>query len=244
MSGHSHFATIKHKKEATDKKRGQVFSKLARVISLAVKEKGPNQETNYRLKIAVETAKSFNMPRENIDRAIQKGSGESSGEILEELSFEAFGPFGIALIIDCITDNKNRTLGEIKQILNQHNGKLGGEGSVKWLFSKKGVITINSEIASAVFKNKEDLELFIIETGAEDFSWQENILDIYTPPEGLEAIKNKIEGGSVKIESTTQDWIAKETIKLTEEQKGEIQKLFDALDENDAVQNVYSNLGP
>ena len=244
MSGHSHFATIKHKKEATDKKRGQVFSKLARVISLAVKEKGPNQETNYRLKIAVETAKSFNMPRENIDRAIQKGSGEASGEILEELSFEAFGPLGIALIIDCITDNKNRTLGEIKQILSQYNGKLGGEGSVKWLFNKKGVITINFDNVSAVFKNKEDLELFIIEAGAEDFSWQENILDIYTSPEGLEAIKNKIEGGNVKVESTTQDWVAKETLNLTEEQRGEIYKLFNALDENDAVQNVYSNLRP
>lgn len=243
MSGHSHFSTIKHKKEATDKKRGQTFSKLARAISVAVKEKGVSPETNYKLKIVIETARSFNMPRESIDRAIQKGIGETSGENLEEVSFEAFGPFGIALVIEGITDNKNRILGEIKQILSQHNGKLAGEGSVKWLFDKKGVIIINFSNLSPPVKTREELELFAIESGADDFYWHDNFLDVYTKPDGLEMVKKKIEEKNIQIESASLDWVAKETIILSEEQKTELQKLFDSLDENDAVQNVYSNLG-
>lgn len=242
MSGHSHFATIKHKKEATDKKRGQIFSKLARAISIAVKEKGADPETNYKLRIAIEAARSFNMPRENIERAVQKGSGESSGENLEEVSFEAFGPFGIALIIEGITDNKNRTLGEIKQILGQHGGKLAGEGSVKWLFEKKGVIITNFDNLSSEFKTKEELELFAIEAGANDSYWHENFLDVYTKPEELEKIKKKMEEKNIKIESTSLDWVAKEMVNLNEEQKTESQRLFDSLDENDAVQDIYSNL--
>jgi len=242
MSGHSHFATIKHKKEATDKKRGQVFSKLARAISLAIREGGKNPETNYKLRMAIEDARSFNMPRDNIDRAVQRGAGEVSGENLEEVLFEAFGPFGIAIIIEGITDNKNRTIGEIKQILNQRNGKLAGEGSVKWLFNKKGIIIISFDNLSPIFKNRGDLELFVIEAGAEDFYWHDNLLELYTKPDELEKIKNKIEEKNIKIDSASLDWVAKEMVNLNEEQKEECLKLFEDLDENDAVQEVYSNI--
>lgn len=242
MSGHSHFATIKHKKEATDKKRGQIFSKLARLISVAVKERGINPETNYKLRIAIETARSFNMPRENIDRAIKRGTGELSDESLEEIFFEAFGPGGAAIIIEGITDNKNRALGDIKQILNQNGGKLAGEGAVKWMFDKKGIIFVVLENQNEDLKNRESLEMIAIEAGAEDIKWQEDELEIYTKIENIEEIKNILEEKGVKIESSSVEWIAKEEILMNETDKKTCEKLFEELDENDAVQEVYSNL--
>ena len=162
MSGHSHAKTIKHQKEITDKKRGQMFSKMSRLISVAVKEGGPNVETNSKLKLAFEMAKKLNMPKENVERAIKRGANEPAGEALEEVSFEAYGPGNIAIIITGITDNKNRTLGEVKQILNQYNGKLVGEGSVKWLFEKKGEITADLAAQNEELKNKEKLEMAAI----------------------------------------------------------------------------------
>jgi YebC/PmpR family DNA-binding regulatory protein len=241
MSGHSHAKKIKHQKAITDQKRGQIFSKMARVISVAVKEGGPNPESNPKLGVAMEMAKKLNLPKENIERAIKRGTGEeAANEKLEEVSFEAFGPEGIAIIIEGITDNKNRTLSEIKQILNQYNGKLVGEGAVKWLFEKRGVIIINLD--SQAPKTKEELELMVIEAGAEDVRWYDNELEVYTKPEDLEKTKKKLEEKGTKIDSTSLDWVAKEEVSLSEDKKEACQKLFDALDENDSVQDVYSNL--
>ena len=183
MSGHSHAKTIRHAKNITDQKRGQIFSKMARVISVAVKDGGPNPETNSKLKIAIEQAKTFNMPKENIERAIKRASGGGiEEEKLEEVVFEAYGPAGVAIMIEGITDNKNRALGEIKQILNQNGGKLVGEGGVRWMFERK----------------------------------------VKTP-------------GSL-------EWVAKQDIEVPKKDKEACQKLFEALDENDAVQEIYSNL--
>jgi len=241
MSGHSHAKTIKHAKDLTDKKRGQMFSKMARVISVAVKEGGPNPETNSKLKIAIEQAKGSNLPKENIERAIKRASGgELEEEKLEEVLFEAYGPRGIAIIIEGITDNKNRTLSEIKQILNQNNGKLADTGSVKWLFERKGVI----EVQSAKYEDgeKEDLELLAIEAGAQDIYWRDDFLDVYTRVEDLEKVKKNLEEKRIKIESASLDWVAKEEIALDEKQKQACQKLFEALDENEAVQEIYSNI--
>ena len=241
MSGHSHFKTVAATKNANDAKKGKIFSKMGRVITIAVKEKGPDISSNIQLKAAIEKAKEFNMPKENIERAIKKGTGELAGENLEEIFFEGFGPAGITIIIEVITDNKNRTLGEIKGILSQYGGKMAGEGAVKWMFERKGIISINSE-----GKPKEELELLIIEVGAEDFYWNDNILNIYTKLEKLENIKNLLEEnpptGGLKIESSALEWIAKEEITINEKEKERVQKLFEALDENDAVQNIYSNL--
>ena len=142
MSGHSHFSSIKHKKEITDKKRGQIFSKLSKEISIAAKERGGNPETNTKLRLVIEKTKEWNLPKENIERAIKRGTGELVGGKLEEVLFEAYGPDGIAIIIEGITDNKNRALSEVKQVLSQNNGKLADTGSVKWLFERKGVITL------------------------------------------------------------------------------------------------------
>jgi len=241
MSGHSHAKKIKHQKAITDQKRGQIFSKMSRVISVAVKEGGSNPESNPKLGVAMEMAKRLNLPKENIERAIRRGTGEeAANEKLEEVSFEAFGPEGIAIIIEGITDNKNRTLGEIKQILNQNNGKLVGEGAVRWLFEKRGVIIMN--LGSQAPKTKEELELTVIEAGAEDVRWYDNDLEVYTKPEDLEKTKKKLEEKGIKIESTSLDWVAKEEVSLKEDKKESCQKLFEDLDENDSVQDVYSNL--
>ncbi len=239
MSGHSHAKTIKHQKEITDQKRGKLFSKLARMISVATKEKGGNPEINSALRMAIEKAREINMPQDNIERAIKRGTGELGGEAqLEEVIFEAYGPGGIAVIITGITDNKNRALGEIKQILSQNGGKLVGEGAVKWMFERKGVITI---IISPT-TNKEDLELKVIEAGAEDIYWHDDALDVYTKTENLELVKKNLESQGIQIESANLDWVAKEELTTDEKTKNDCQKLFDALDESDSVQEIYSNL--
>jgi len=243
MSGHSHAKTIKHQKNITDQKRSQAFSKTARLISVAVKEGGPNSETNPKLRMAIEAARSVNMPKDNIDRAIKKGTGEDiSAENLEEVVFEAFGPGGIAIIIEGITDNKNRTLGEVKKALTQYGGKLTGEGAVKWMFEKKGCLVADLGSQIDDLKNKEKLELISIEAGAQDLYWHSEILDIYTEVEDLEKVKKNLEEKGVKIDSASSDWTPKEEIALDEKNKESCQKLFEALDELDSVQGVYSNL--
>jgi len=248
MSGHSHARTIKHQKTITDQKRGQMFSKMARVISVAVREGGPNPETNSKLKIAIEQAKGSNLPKENIERAIKRASGgELEEEKLEEVLFEAYGPGGIAIIIEGITNNKNRTLGEIKQILSHYGGKLVSGGGVKWMFERKGCITINSKFLSTSesgngAKTKEELELIAIEAGAEDVYWQDEMLDAYIKPESLEEVKKNLEAKNIKTDSASLDWVAKEEISVDEKIKEACQKLFEALDENEAVQEIYSNI--
>ncbi|MBU2579326.1 YebC/PmpR family DNA-binding transcriptional regulator [Patescibacteria group bacterium] len=240
MSGHSHFSTIKHKKAIEDEKRGKIFSKLARMISVVAKE-GQDPEMNPKLRQALDEAKKLNMPKENVERAIKKGAGGTGEENLEEVVYEAFGPDNIAFIIEGITDNKNRTLGEIKQILNHNNGKLASEGSVKWMFGKKGVIAVSNEEQAM---NIEQLELIAIEAGAEDIYWyqEEKILDIYTTPENLEKVKKNLKDKGIKIESASLDWVAKDFIEAGEKEKKTAQKLFEQLDGSEAVQKIYSNL--
>ncbi|MCH8741336.1 YebC/PmpR family DNA-binding transcriptional regulator [Patescibacteria group bacterium] len=238
MSGHSHFSSIKHKKEITDKKRGQIFSKLSREISVVAKEGGGNPETNTKLRLVIEKTKEWNLPKENIERAIKRGTGELAGGKLEEILFEAYGPSGIAIIIEGITDNKNRALSEIKQVLSQNNGKLADTGSVRWLFERKGVIVVNSQ-----FTAKEDLELKVIEAGAEDIHWNDNKkVDIYTKGQDLEKVKANLEKQGIQIESASLDWVAKENVQIGEKDKIGSKKLFETLDELDSVQEIYSNL--
>jgi YebC/PmpR family DNA-binding regulatory protein len=237
MSGHSHFKTVAATKNANDAKRGKIFSKLGRVITIAAKDKGGDPTTNPALKSAIEQAKRFNMPKENIERAIKKGTGELVGETLEEFSFEGFGPAGIAIIMEGITDNKNRSLGEVRGILNQLGGKMAGEGAIKWMFDRLGSITVNPE-----GKSVEEIELLAIEAGAENIKNSETEVYIYTKPEDLEKVKKTLEEKQVKVEHAGLEWVAKEEVSLDEKGKEQNQRLFEALDENDAVQNIYSNL--
>jgi len=237
MSGHSHFKTVAATKNANDAKKGKIFSKMARVITIAVKEKGSDTSSNIQLKAAIEKAREFNMPKENIERAIKKGTGELAGENLEEVSFEGFGPGGISIVIEGITDNKNRTIGEVKGILSQHGGKMAGEGAVKWMFERKGSIVVNCE-----GKPKEELELIAIEAGADDIVKNNDTLNVYTKPEDLEKVKKTIEEKQLKIESASLEWTAKEELSVSDKEREAAQKLFEVLDENEAIQDIYSNL--
>ena len=239
MSGHSHAKTVMATKMANAAKKGKIYSKYGRLITIAVKDGGGSGDPskNSKLKATIEQAKAMDMPKENIERAIKKGTGELAGEALEEVSFEGFGPGGIALIIDGITDNTNRTLGEIKSILNQNNGKLAGEGAVRWMFDRKGSITIKPE-----GKSKEDLELMAIELGADDVKTSGDNVDIYTKPEDLDTVKKSLEEKGIKIESAVLDYVAKEEVTISEKEKEQAEKLFEALDDNEAVNDIYSNI--
>ncbi len=239
MSGHSHWHSIKGQKAIADAKKGKIFSKVARLISIAVKDAGPDPAINAKLRMAMEKAKEMNMPKDNVDRAIKKGSGEGEEGKLEEVSFEAFGPGGTALIIEGITDNKNRALGEVKQILNKNNGKLVNEGAVRWMFDKKGIISLEKEQEAMT---KEDLELAAIEAGADDILWRESGLDVYARPENTENVKKNLESKGIKISSAILGVVAKEEIAVSEKEKESCEKLFEALDESDEVQEIYSNV--
>ncbi|MBZ9571738.1 YebC/PmpR family DNA-binding transcriptional regulator [Patescibacteria group bacterium] len=261
MSGHSHWKKVKYRKAITDVKKSKIFSKLSRAISVAAREKDPDPETNPKLKLAIEMARSFNLPKENIERAIKKGAGKLEKIKLEEIMFEAYGPGGIAIIIEGITDNKNRALTEIKQILNQNSGKLADPGSVRWLFERKGVITISVSQPSVI--NREDLELKVIEAGAEDIYWHNaaredeppaegevrqgrrqgrDILDVYTKIEDLEKVKKNLETQEIKVTSCSLDWVAKNFVQVEEKNRESAKRLFETLDESEVVQEIYSNL--
>lgn len=237
MSGHSHFHNIKIKKGAEDARRSKVFSKLSKEISVAAKDGGSDTTFNAKLRSVVEKAKAMNMPADSIDKAIKKGSGELEGFTYEEFLLEAYGPGGSAVIIEGITDNKNRSLGELKLIINQKGGKTVNEGGIKWMFEKKGVISID-----ASNKNKEEIELTAIEAGADDIDWDENTLYIYTKPEDLEKTKKILEEKKLKIESSALEWVPKETSNIDEATKEKNQRFFESLDENEDVQNIYTNI--
>lgn len=237
MSGHSHWHSIRFKKGVADAKKSKIFSKLAREISIAARDGGADLTFNPKLRTIVDKAKLANMTSESIERAIKKGSGELEGCSYEEFILEAYGPNGTAIIIEGITDNKNRSLGEIKLILSQNNGKMVEEGAIKWMFDKKGVIIINKENV----KDKEELELLLIESGAENFEWQQEGLVIYTKPEDLDRVKNFLEDNNAKIESSQLEWVPKENIDIDEQTKEKSLKLYEILDENDDVQNIYTN---
>jgi len=242
MSGHSHWHSIKYQKGTADAKKSKVFSKITRIITVAAREGGGDSGSNSKLRLVIDQAKSLNMPKENIERAIKRGTGELAGEKLEEFTFEAYGPGKTAIIIKGITNNKNRTLGEIKQSLNQNGGKLADEGSVRWLFERKGAIIIDPDSQEEQLKNKEKLELEAIEAGAEDIYWHDDVLDIYTKPEEVEKVKKNLERKGIKIDSSSLDWVPKEMIDIEEKGKETCQKLFENLDENNDVQDIYSNL--
>lgn len=239
MSGHSHAKTVMATKMANAAKKGKIYSKYGRLITIAVKDGGGSGDPtkNSKLKAVMEQAKTMNMPKENIERAIKKGTGELAGEALEEVSYEAFGPGGIAMIIDGITDNSNRTLGEVRVILNQNGGKMAGEGAVRWMFERKGVITINPED-----KNKEYIEMIGIEAGADDIKTYEDGTDIFTKPEDLDSVKKNLEDKKIKIENASLNYVPKEEVELSEKDKQQAEKLFEILDDNDSVNNIYSNM--
>jgi YebC/PmpR family DNA-binding regulatory protein len=238
MSGHSHWSQIRFRKGITDQKRGQLFTKLGNAITIAAREAGGEPETNFKLRIAIEKAREANMPSQNIERAIKRGTGELEGAKIEEATYEGYGPAGVALIIEVATDNKNRALNEIRNILSRFGGKLGQPGSVSYLFEHKGIIEVKSDEGM----NLEEAELEAIDAGAEDFEEQDDRLLIYTKPNELFQVKKNLEEKGIKIESANLSMEPKNPVKITEEQKAsQVLKLMDALDECQDVANVYAN---
>jgi YebC/PmpR family DNA-binding regulatory protein len=236
MSGHSKWATIKRKKAVTDQKRGKVFTQIIKEITIAARMGGGDLKGNPRLRLAIEKAKGANMPADNIKRAIMKGTGELPGTIYEEVTYEGYGPGGVALIIESVTDNKNRTVSEVRHILERHNGKLAGSNSVARLFHRKGLIRI-----SGVSYNEEDLMNLAIEAGAEDMVNEEDFYEIYTSPGSFETVRQALENKSIKMEEAEIQLIPESTVKVEGRDAELVLKLMEALEEHEDVQHVYAN---
>jgi YebC/PmpR family DNA-binding regulatory protein len=237
MSGHSRWAGIKHKKAIIDSKRGKVFTRLGREVTMAAKQGGGKPESNPRLRKAIEDARAANMPQDNIKRAIQRGTGELPGVQFEEMTYEGYGPGGVAVFIEATTDNKNRTTSEIRHILADHGGNLGESGSVAWMFEKKGYITVDKKAA-----DEEQLTNLAIEFGAEDIKTQDDeIYEIITAPADLEIIKEKLTDSKMPITSAEVSLIPKNTVPLDGNQARRCLDLMSALEEHEDVKTANAN---
>jgi YebC/PmpR family DNA-binding regulatory protein len=238
MSGHSHFAGIKQRKGVNDAKRANVFTKLGRFVTIAAREGGGNSEFNFKLKMAIEQARYANMPKDNIDKAIKRGTGElKDGAEIQEVMYEAYGPGQVAMLIKAATDNKNRTLGEIRNTLIKSGGKMVAEGAVSFMFKQAGCIEI--EIGD---KDVENMEVSAIEAGAEDMNYDDDIFSIYTKTEDLKEVKEKLEKNGFKIESAGLVFVSTQKTSIDEKDKEKYEKLLEALDDLDDVQEIFDNL--
>jgi len=233
MSGHSKWATTKRQKGVADAKRGVIFTKLGRAITVAAKIGGGDPNANFKLRLAIDQAKTANLPKDNIEKAIKRGTGESNEGIIESITYEGFGPAGIAFIIECLTDNRNRTSSVIKHLLTKYGGSLNGPNSVSWLFEQKGVIRINSLT--------ESLELELIDAGILDITRDSLGVTIYTTPNNLKKIKDFLEQKQINIEYAEIEQVAKDTKELGAEDKERLEKLSAELDGDEDVNNYYSN---
>ncbi|OIO07435.1 hypothetical protein AUJ27_02460 [Candidatus Falkowbacteria bacterium CG1_02_37_44] len=239
MSGHSKWATTKRQKATVDAKRGAIFTKLGNLIAMAAREKGGDPNANFSLRMAVGKAKQANMPKENIERAIKRGTGELAGKAIEELIYEGFGPAKSQFIIRCLTDNKNRSASNIRHIFTEYGGSLG---SVLWNFSQKGVIRIVKDELDKANLDKEIFELELIDAGAEDFLSEEEGLIIYTKIENLQAVRQFLENNNLAVESAGIEYVAKENLTVSEEEKDKIEKFIEALEDNEDAADYYTNI--
>jgi YebC/PmpR family DNA-binding regulatory protein len=236
MSGHSKWSSIKHKKGAADARRGKIFTKLIKEITVAARMGGGDPGGNPRLRSAILAARSENMPKDNIERAIKKGTGELEGETYEESSYEGYGPGGVAVLLDCLTDNRNRTVAEIKHAFDRNGGNLGEPGCVAWMFQKKGVITIQKEGV-----NEENLLGVALDAGAEDVRDEGDAFDVVSAPEDFEAVRQAIEKAGIKFTSAEVTKIPKNTVKLEGKKAQQMLNLMQVLEDNDDVSHVYAN---
>ena len=236
MAGHSKWANIRHRKAAQDAKRGKIYTKLAREITVAAREGGGDPEKNPRLRAAIEKARKFNMPKENIERAIKRGTGELKGETYEEVTYEGYGPGGVAIIVKCLTDNRNRTASEVRHVFSKHGGNLGTSGCVSYLFERKGVITVPADRF-----DEETVMMAAIEAGAEDVVNEGEKFVIYTEPSELETVRKGLVDAGVEVEEAKLDLIPTTTTRVEGETAQKVLKLLMALEDLDDVQEVYSN---
>lgn len=236
MSGHSKWAGIKHKKALIDAKKGKLFSKLTKEITVAAKRGSGNLDANPSLRTAVAKAKEANMPNENIEKAIKKGTGELPGVTYEEVTYEGYGPGGVAIMIEALTDNKNRTTAELRNIFSKKGGNLAGAGSVSWLFHKKGFIIVNKRSA-----DEERLMSIALESGAEDLSTSEETYDITTKIEDLETVKNALSENKIKTEVAELTMVPGSHVRLIGNEARQVLSLMEQLEDHDDVQNVFAN---
>ena len=237
MSGHSKWSTIKRKKASTDAKRGQVFTRLARELSIVAREGGGDPDSNFRLRLVMDKAKQANMPKDNIERAIKRGTGELKGEVLEELMYEGYAPNGIALLLDTLTDNRNRTVSDIRRVLTRHGGKLAETGAVGYLFEQQGFIS-----AEAGDADPEELALLVIDEGALDVNIDNGTLEIYTDPKDLQRLKETLEAQDIELNAADLIMTPKAMTELSESDTFKVMRIIEALEELDDVQQVFSNL--
>lgn len=237
MSGHSKWSTIKHQKGAADAKRGKVFTKLGHAITVAARQGGGDATMNARLALAIEMAKKQNMPKDNIDRAVKRATGELGGAAAEDVSYEGYGPGGTAIYIEGVTDNRNRTSGEVRAVFNKLGGKLGESGSVAYLFRQRGVLSVELGTLSG-----EEAEMVILESGAEDYEQNESGFTIYTDPKDLQKVKIRLEAGGLAVIEAEQRFEPNQTVQITDPKIAQqIIRILDALEELDDISNVTSN---
>jgi YebC/PmpR family DNA-binding regulatory protein len=237
MSGHSHWATIKHKKGAIDAKRGKLFSKLSRAIIIAARHGGGDPEMNLKLRYAIDKARQASMPKDNIERAVKRGTGETEGMTFEEITYEGYGPGGVAMLVDVLTDNRNRTAGEIRKIFERGGGKMGSAGNVAFLFERKGMVSVD---ASAI--DEDTLMGIALDAGAEDMKRSGDTYDITCDPSAFAKVQEAIQKNGLTPKVAEISQVAKNPMDVDVETGKKVMRLMEALDDHDDVQNVYSSL--
>jgi len=235
MSGHSKWATIKRKKAVLDSKRGKIFTKLIKEITIAARA-GGDINGNPRLRLAVDNAKAQNMPMDNIERAIKKATGELEGVIYHELTYEGYGPAGIAVVVEVATDNKNRTVAEVRHLFSKNGAGMGETGSVAWMFDRKGIITLPAE-----GKKEDDVMEIVLDAGADDLTTEEDYFEVATTIESFETVRRTLVDKKFTVENASLQWIAKNLIEVKGEDAEKVVKLIESLEDLDDVQNVFSN---
>lgn len=238
MSGHSKWATIKHKKAKVDAARGKMFTKVSKEIIVAAKTGGGDPDSNFRLRIAIDKAKGLNMPNENINRAIARGAGGLDSDNYEEFSYEGYGPGGVAIIVDLLSDNRNRTASDIRHIFSKNGGNMGENGCVSYMFNKKGVIIIDREEDE---RSEDDMLLLALEAGAEDLQVEEDSFQVVTAPDELETVRQALLQQGVDVASAELSMLPQTMTRVEGEDALRVIKLLDSLEDNEDVQNVYSN---
>lgn len=236
MSGHNKWSSIKYKKAAADAKRGQAFTKIIREITISAREGGGDPAANARLRTAIDKAKDVNMPKDNIEKAIKKGTGELEGVNYEEIVYEGYGPHGVAVYIEVVTDNRNRASAEVRSALSKSGGNLGENGCVSWIFKKSGLIIVENTSIS-----EDDLMELVLNAGADDLKNNGEEFEIYTPPESFVAVLDAVKEKNIPYKYAEVEMIPENTIKLSGKQAEQVEKLIDVLEENDDIQNVYVN---
>jgi YebC/PmpR family DNA-binding regulatory protein len=236
MSGHSKWSTIKRKKGAADAKRGKMFTKLIKEITISAREAGGDPGANPRLRLAIDNAKAANMPADNIERAIKKATGELEGVTYTEITYEGYGPGGVAMLIEVATDNKNRSVAEVRHLFSKYNGSMGESGSVAWMFDRKGIITLPIQN-----KTEDEIMDIVLESGAEDLQTEEDYFEVQTDLESFEPVRKALVAADMQIENASLQWIAKNTVDVSGDDAEKVMKIIEAMEDSEDVQNVYSN---